>query len=1294
MFEKREPHELLEKKEEKEDKKQKDDEAYEQQKQRTKNTMKISKEELEKRLKQYLESVPSIKQQNKSKEFEIRFGKYSPNGKHISKIDYDNVIKQIIAAGFVTKNKDGLQILRIYSEYQDPKTGQTKMSNIRAEIVGTDLISEYCATNSLEKVLQIPSTQANKLKFTQKTSTLDKEGKYQRPIDFPDMGFRVDLKYEQDFGITSQISQKIMANWPNNKKKFRFINRVQFQHPEYPIFVDISIVKSSMQVKGKVDFPTYTIQESHVFENPETYEIELEIDNKQVQPYEPLMNSLRKVIRIIMSGIQGTSYPIPLSERDDVLQGYLRLIHGEEYKRKYVSSNDFMGPSSYTLQIDNIIEQVNSKLPNIRNNYTVTDKADGDRKMLYIDDKGRIYLIDTNMNVQFTGSQTEYQICFNSLLDGEHIKYNKKSKFINLYKAFDIYFLNSKSMIQYPLFPKPVSIEEPAEPVSEEQKEQGKEEGSRIRLLEQFIEKLNPKSILKENNVKNDKVKEVWKKQTDKKGETYWIEMKTLKKQKETPHSKKIEGCNLRVECKQFLSTTSDGNIFELCSKIMLGIYEYNTDGLIFTPAYSPVGSIAARVPGLLHKYTWEESFKWKPSEFNTIDFLVEVYKKDGKDKISYMHQEGTNTGDNKTIIEYKTLVLRCGVDTKKHMFENAFNDIIHERLPSPSDIDNESTYESRPFEPTDPYDPLAWMCNIVLKNTGDENSSIMTTENGDYFEENTIVEFRYDKNAEPGWNWKPIRVRHDKTQKLLQGQKEFGNAYHVANSNWYSIHHPITKEMITTGENLPENGSTDSDVYYKGSLEDSRTAAMRNFHNLYVKKKLILGVSNPENTLIDYAVGKGGDLSKWRQSKLTMVLGVDLSRDNISGATDNACVRYLKECGKFDKMPYCLFLRGDSGQNIRSLEAFPGDKTTKERMIASAIFGKGPKDSTLLGKGVYNRYGIGEQGFNISSCQFAIHYFFENPRKLHAFIRNVAECTRVQGYFVSTGYDGAQVFRLLRTKKEDEGVSFFTKDRYGNKKRICEIIKKYGQDGFEEDETSIGYRIHVFQETIQQTSIEYLVSFQYLRRIMENYGFELVTDEEAKQMGLPHASGLFGELFAAMQSEIDKDPKRMSDYKQANKMSDVEKQISFLNRYCVFRKVASVSKETMDHFAKQADALYSNQPENGTNPELESIMNQVLNEQSASSGNIKKLKVRIILKKKKVLEQEINPIELTEELQKQQGEPLDQEPVLEEPVLEEPEEPSTLSKQEEIPLELIEPPKKPKVKIMIKRKKIKKDEK
>ena len=70
--------------------------------------------------------------------------------------------------------------------------------------------------------MEIPSTTTNKLKFTQKTSTLDKDGKFQKPIDFPDMGFRVDFKYEQDYSIKSTIAQKIIEKWPDNKKKFRY----------------------------------------------------------------------------------------------------------------------------------------------------------------------------------------------------------------------------------------------------------------------------------------------------------------------------------------------------------------------------------------------------------------------------------------------------------------------------------------------------------------------------------------------------------------------------------------------------------------------------------------------------------------------------------------------------------------------------------------------------------------------------------------------------------------------------------------------------------------------------------------------------------------------------------------------------------------------------------------------------------------------------------------------------------------------------------------------------------------
>ena len=55
------------------------------------------------------------------------------------------------------------------------------------------------------------------------------------------------------------------------------------------------------------------------------------------------------------------------------------------------------------------------------------------------------------------------------------------------------------------------------------------------------------------------------------------------------------------------------------------------------------------------------------------------------------------------------------------------------------------------------------------------------------------------------------------------------------------------------------------------------------------------------------------------------------------------------------------------------------------------------------------------KDGFNIASCQFALHYFFEDVNSLKGFIRNVSENTRVGGYFIGTCYDGSLLFNRLR---------------------------------------------------------------------------------------------------------------------------------------------------------------------------------------------------------------------------------------------------------------------------------------
>ena len=58
----------------------------------------------------------------------------------------------------------------------------------------------------------------------------------------------------------------------------------------------------------------------------------------------------------------------------------------------------------------------------------MTEKADGIRKLVFFGGKklkGKVFLIDTNMNIQFTGSKTTNKEIFNSIIDGEHIIHDK-----------------------------------------------------------------------------------------------------------------------------------------------------------------------------------------------------------------------------------------------------------------------------------------------------------------------------------------------------------------------------------------------------------------------------------------------------------------------------------------------------------------------------------------------------------------------------------------------------------------------------------------------------------------------------------------------------------------------------------------------------------------------------------------------------------------------------------------------------------------------------------------------------
>jgi len=1097
-------------------------------------SIKQKTKEFENIVKEYLESNPVIRSHSKNNELEVRFGTNTRVSRPISKIDYDNVVKQLYSCGFKTQNPDGIQILRIIPETVDPRTGKTKMS-IRGELVGTDLIQEYCRTNSIQSVINMPSSLFNKVKFTRKMTAMKKDGSFINRLDMDDFNFRVSFQTEQDYNTQSDVARNIMSKWMDSKKLFRSMNRVRFHHDELPIFADLSIVKSSAKTENKIPLPQYTIQEAGVLNNIEQYEIELEVDNAKVgagteyNTVAKLMNALRKTIRIVLSGLQGTRFPISYVEQENVLKEYMKIIQGEKLEQRRIYPSDFIGPSSYTLQLDNIVPPTESSLvPNVRQHFTVTDKADGDRKILYISDEGKIYMIDTNMTVIFTGTKTAEKTIFNSMIDGEHIKYNKKGEYINLYAAFDIYFVNKKSVREFPF------IKEYDEVETDKDKDKTVDDSKyRLFLLNQFIDLLKPISILEAVEASG----------------------------KEVVAKDNKQAAEFIVKCKTFKATSESATIFDGCLSILSdikdGTYEYNTDGLIFTPSNLAVGGNRVGGPaGKLSKITWAYSFKWKPPQFNTIDFLVSIKKDDtGKEEIHHIFQDGRNMQGLQEVLQYKTLVLHVGFDPRTDGYINPFQDLINDNLPSQSSSDNENKYRPVPFVPTNPYDQNACFCNMMLEEDG--TKLFMRTEEGDYFEDDMIVEFKYVPENKDGWKWVPIRVRYDKTAQLRSRKNNFGNAYKVANNNWYSIHHPITEDMICSGNDIPES-TGDDEVYYARSNEETSTQALRDFHNLYVKRNLIQGVSRRGDTLIDIAVGKAGDLKKWISAKLSFVFGTDVSKDNIHNQIDGACARYLNEVKKSSNIPKALFVNGDSGLNIRSGQAFA---TEKDKQIAKAVFGQGPKDMAILGKGVYNQYGVAENGFNITSCQFAMHYFFKNKETFHQLLRNIAECTKINGYFVGTCYDGKTVFNLLKNVKNEEGVTIMKEGR-----KIYEIIKMYDQTGFPDEDMSLGYSINVFQESINQYFREYLVNFDYFTRVMEDYGFVLVTKDEAKYKNLPNGSGMFSELFNLMEIELKANPKNAANYRKAMYLTPEEKRISFMNRYFAYKKVRDVDVKKMAH--------------------------------------------------------------------------------------------------------------------------------
>jgi hypothetical protein len=567
-----------------------------------------------------------------------------------------------------------------------------------------------------------------------------------------------------------------------------------------------------------------------------------------------------------------------------------------------------------------------------------------------------------------------------------------------------------------------------------------------------------------------------------------------------TDFSSMAGGKPLRITTKLFLA--GDGEAMQTAIRKMLDTkFEYPTDGLVFTPRASPVAPVTER-----RGKTWMTVYKWKPASHNSIDFLVKL--KNG---------ENFDTSIGKRVVKGTLYVSRTPGDVV-YPCETMTGEYVMPVL-SPEERVHAETRNRvpSPFQPSVPRAPDAHVINVPLNDAGVPVDSM-----GDRVEDNTVIECSYDTDL---GRWTIMRTRYDKThQYRVLGQPQFGNDIAVADAIWTNMHVPITEDMLKNLVEAPPDATFEDDLYYRDNL-DARDRILRDvygFHNR-IKDDLYRSSIKQGDSLLELAVGRAGDLLKWKRTKPSLVVGVDSSMSCITSPRQGACVRYLKEkaANPTEYIPPVLFVCGDMTKPL-----FEGDNK-----YANIVTGSQPATTPYL------EHFAGHTEFDVVSCQMAVHYACASDEAFATFASNLE--THGKGLFFGTCLDGASVYSLLMGKKSHmfrSGTQVFG-----------EFVKEY-DDGQSWTET-FGQAVSVHLESFEQPQKEYLVPFEKMTEVLKEHGYDLV------------GSTMFGDHYADQNTVL---------------LSQEHQTFSFLHRSFVFER----SKEPKKKDKQEAVIPMATEPE------------------------------------------------------------------------------------------------------------------
>jgi SAM-dependent methyltransferase len=252
---------------------------------------------------------------------------------------------------------------------------------------------------------------------------------------------------------------------------------------------------------------------------------------------------------------------------------------------------------------------------------------------------------------------------------------------------------------------------------------------------------------------------------------------------------------------------------------------KYEVDGIIFTPKNE--------------SYLKMRSWKWKPLDFMSIDFLVKAAPSNLVGVSPYTPKPGHTmmflfSGISKQLYDKLRLTPVSGY---KKLFPH------------------QSMYKNFPiqFSPSD--EPFAYIYYHP------DDSKLSKEEVLD-----NVCEFRrVDLDTEPKWDM--MRVRTDRKMELDRGNY-FGNGFYIAEYTWQNYQNPLKfEDLVISSTEFMDRG------YFKE--EKSKIYKPVITFNSFVKGKL-LSKFNKSNWLVDLAAGRGQDMFRVSDVGIKNALFID----------------------------------------------------------------------------------------------------------------------------------------------------------------------------------------------------------------------------------------------------------------------------------------------------------------------------------------------------------------------------------------------------------------------------------